>query len=627
MGPPRTSRARRRAAAHPRPQRGVHIVNRRSGTPTTNPRVSAGSSLTTPTTTSSPTRGSRANGRAPSSASRTCHRSHGTRTASASPRAGRWREAALNTDSRYYGGSDVGNLGGVVAAAVPAHGQPWSTTLVSRRCPSSGWCPTRDRSRRERESPAPPGVRAVGDGTVEFRVWAPNAADRDVARSTTSSARWSPKPTGLVLDRGPRPLGARYSYSLDDGPPLPDPCSCCAARWSPRPVGGRRSRRLRVDRRGMGGRVDRGPGDLRAPHRHVHRRRNLRVRDPYLSELRDLGVTAVEVMPITTFPGNRGWGYDGVYTSAPHPAYGGPAGSRFVDAAHRAGLAVLLDVVYNHVGPGSEALAAFGPYFTDRYRPSGAARSTTRSAGYGSGRSRTRSPGCASTTSTGCDSTRRTRCSTKRGRTCSRSSRGEYRAATVDAGDLGDETGTSATGGVGTTTRSGPTSSTTRCTSSSPANGTATTRTTAPSPMWARSFARRTGPGGLVVCAQNHDQVGNRALGDRLRGERLAWPPSARSSRPASRCCSWVRSTTIAPLPVLHRPHRSRDRPGHPGRPEAGVRTVCGLRGGGRARSAERRDLSPLEARPGPWRPGPSALLPCPSTRCGGGSRRSRSRR
>jgi maltooligosyltrehalose trehalohydrolase len=73
-------------------------------------------------------------------------------------------------------------------------------------------------------------------------------------------------------------------------------------------------------------------------------------------------------MPVATFPGNRGWGYDGLYAYAPHPAYGGPDGlARLVDAAHAAGLGVILDVVYNHVGPGSEAIAAFGPYFTDRH--------------------------------------------------------------------------------------------------------------------------------------------------------------------------------------------------------------------------------------------------------------------
>ena len=87
-----------------------------------------------------------------------------------------------------------------------------------------------------------------------------------------------------------------------------------------------------------------------------------------LPELRDLGVTAIELMPVATFPGNRGWGYDGLYTFAPHPAYGGPESfARLVDAAHAAGLGVILDVVYNHVGPGNEALAAFGPWFTDRY--------------------------------------------------------------------------------------------------------------------------------------------------------------------------------------------------------------------------------------------------------------------
>src|SRR6185369_10167205 len=86
---------------------------------------------------------------------------------------------------------------------------------------------------------------------------------------------------------------------------------------------------------------------------------------PQLPELRALGITAIELMPVATFPGERGWGYDGLYTYAPHPAYGGPAGlARLVDAAHAAGLGVILDVVYNHVGPGAEALTAFGPYFS-----------------------------------------------------------------------------------------------------------------------------------------------------------------------------------------------------------------------------------------------------------------------
>ena len=89
---------------------------------------------------------------------------------------------------------------------------------------------------------------------------------------------------------------------------------------------------------------------------------------PRLRELRELGITAIELMPVATFPGERGWGYDGLYAWAPHPAYGGPEGLlRLIEAAHREGLGVVLDVVYNHVGPGNEALGAFGPYFTDRY--------------------------------------------------------------------------------------------------------------------------------------------------------------------------------------------------------------------------------------------------------------------
>jgi maltooligosyltrehalose trehalohydrolase len=91
---------------------------------------------------------------------------------------------------------------------------------------------------------------------------------------------------------------------------------------------------------------------------------------PYLAGLAELGVTAVEVMPVAAFPGQRGWGYDGIYIYAPFAPYGGPAGlARFVDAAHAAGLAVILDCVYNHLGTsGTKAMTDFGPYFTDGHQ-------------------------------------------------------------------------------------------------------------------------------------------------------------------------------------------------------------------------------------------------------------------
>ena len=84
-----------------------------------------------------------------------------------------------------------------------------------------------------------------------------------------------------------------------------------------------------------------------------------------LGHLADLGVDIVELMPLAAFPGKTGWGYDGVGLWAVHEAYGGPeALARFVDAAHRAGIGVCLDVVYNHLGPSGNYLSVFGPYFT-----------------------------------------------------------------------------------------------------------------------------------------------------------------------------------------------------------------------------------------------------------------------
>ena len=88
-----------------------------------------------------------------------------------------------------------------------------------------------------------------------------------------------------------------------------------------------------------------------------------------LDHLVDLGITAIELMPVAEFPGERGWGYDGVNLYAAHHAYGGPdALKRLVDACHKRGLAVILDVVYNHLGPSGNYLGEFGPYFTDRHQ-------------------------------------------------------------------------------------------------------------------------------------------------------------------------------------------------------------------------------------------------------------------
>jgi len=161
-------------------------------------------------------------------------------------------------------------------------------------------------------------------------------------------------------------LGDGYRFVLDDGDAWPDPCS----RWQPEGVRGP-SRILDAS----AFEIAPGPGleldDLVLYELHIGTFSREGTFDgviPRLAGLRELGVTAIELMPVATFPGNRGWGYDGLYPFAPHRAYGGPDGlARLVDAAHREGLGVVLDVVYNHIGPGNEALRAFGPYFTNRF--------------------------------------------------------------------------------------------------------------------------------------------------------------------------------------------------------------------------------------------------------------------
>ncbi len=90
---------------------------------------------------------------------------------------------------------------------------------------------------------------------------------------------------------------------------------------------------------------------------------------PRLEEIRDVGITSLEIMPVSQFPGARNWGYDGTYPYAVQNSYGGPRGLKtLVNAAHQAGLAVILDVVYNHFGPEGSYIREFGPYFTDEYK-------------------------------------------------------------------------------------------------------------------------------------------------------------------------------------------------------------------------------------------------------------------
>jgi maltooligosyltrehalose trehalohydrolase len=163
--------------------------------------------------------------------------------------------------------------------------------------------------------------------------------------------------------------GVDYAFVLDNGSPLPDPRSLWQPagvhqrsrmldhstfcwhdqRWNPPPLSSAIIYELHIGTFTPAGTFEAAIESL--------------------SHLTELGVTHVELMPVAEFSGNRGWGYDSVDLYAPHHAYGGPDGlKRLVDACHARGLAVILDVVYNHFGPSGNYLAQFAPYQTDRYR-------------------------------------------------------------------------------------------------------------------------------------------------------------------------------------------------------------------------------------------------------------------
>ncbi|MFI6992523.1 malto-oligosyltrehalose trehalohydrolase [Nonomuraea wenchangensis] len=202
----------------------------------------------------------------------------------------------------------------------------------------------------------------------EFRVWAPGRervelvlGERALPMRPAAGGWWE----RTVEEAGP---GTDYAYALDGGPPRPDPRSAhqpygphahsrtvdhaafpwTDAAWRGTPLPGAVLYELHVGTFSPEGTFD---GVIeRLPH------------------LAALGVDAIELMPVAEFSGRRGWGYDGVSLYAPHHAYGGPEGmKRLVDACHAHGLGVVVDVVYNHLGPSGNYLPEFGPYFTGRH--------------------------------------------------------------------------------------------------------------------------------------------------------------------------------------------------------------------------------------------------------------------
>jgi maltooligosyltrehalose trehalohydrolase len=219
------------------------------------------------------------------------------------------------------------------------------------------------------------GAIRLADGSVEWNVWAPRACAVELVFPVESlQVPMEPRPRGWFTCRlDTCPEARHYEFRLHDSSgkarTFPDP----ASRWQPEGV--HRPSALFFpddfewtdhDWRGL-------PLDALVFYElHVGtftEAGTFAAMEPRLAELADLGVTAIEIMPVAQFPGVRNWGYDGVHPFAVQNSYGGPrALQRLVDACHRHGLAIFLDVVYNHFGPEGNYTAEFGPYLTDKYR-------------------------------------------------------------------------------------------------------------------------------------------------------------------------------------------------------------------------------------------------------------------
>jgi maltooligosyltrehalose trehalohydrolase len=223
------------------------------------------------------------------------------------------------------------------------------------------------------------GVRRTPNG-VSWCVWAPLHQSVKLSVGLGQDRRLQPMLNGgngyRTLELPSISSGQRYAFQLgDSGQDLPDPSS----RWQPDGVhrpsavffpdefewhdshwGGLSMQDLAIYELHVGTFTDAGTFAAIIPR---------------LAQLKALGVTAIEIMPVAQFPGGRNWGYDGVHPYAVQNSYGGPRClQELVDAAHKVGLGILLDVVYNHLGPEGNYLGQFGPYFTSRYHsPWGAA--------------------------------------------------------------------------------------------------------------------------------------------------------------------------------------------------------------------------------------------------------------
>ncbi|HEX4383630.1 MAG TPA: malto-oligosyltrehalose trehalohydrolase [Myxococcales bacterium] len=205
------------------------------------------------------------------------------------------------------------------------------------------------------------------DSGTHFRVWAPKAdslavkiAGREVSMRRETDGYYT------LYSPGVRP-GARYTYKFRDGRERPDPASL----FQPEGVHGPSEV---VDLAAIAQRTPKPKLDLKDlvfSELHLGTFTREGTADAAAAELPELaknGFTAAEVMPVAAFSGDRGWGYDGVAPFAVHAAYGGPVQlARFVEAAHKAGLLAFLDVVYNHLGPEGNYLGEFAPYFTSKH--------------------------------------------------------------------------------------------------------------------------------------------------------------------------------------------------------------------------------------------------------------------